>query len=482
MKIFLIAIVLVRLFVAINGSIADKTIIHADTWRDYLIAEHIIKYQEFPALGPYNTILGGRFFSPIYHYVLAVFVWMWSDIGSLYLVNVVCQILSLILIYLITLEIYNKLAAFFAVILVVWAHFFLEIIAAYYHPWLTIPLTLLGFLLFIKATKKNRSDLLLASAIVITCSAVLHNSGFLYLPLILSYIYFKKRSVLKKSLLWIGLIVFVAYLPPLLYFIGHHSLKINLNLPKTLGTFFEWLSALVTSPWTFLSFISGTIPLFLKALLLVLLGFCVKGRLIYDKVLKNRLLLLTLFLLQPVMISSVLGVLRYDTYFRYTTAGYFLIAVLFSVLISQSRFKNYAKAGLFILAIYFFSQGRTITNAIKEVNNVVIKNDPISEVIYEYAGKNDFQLITYQDRERYNLNEAMIWANIEDRSGRKYVSLDNSDPEGFRAVNDDTKLIFLVCMGGDCIEEEKNTFSDFNKTEKIFSDNQNFVYAVTRGN
>src|SRR3989338_10926533 len=83
-----------------------------DGTRDYLVADHIIRYQELPLLGPYNLLYEqGMRNSPLYFYFLALLLMPFNHILTLTAVNIVLQMGVIVLVYFITKRIFDESSA-----------------------------------------------------------------------------------------------------------------------------------------------------------------------------------------------------------------------------------------------------------------------------------------------------------------------------------------------------------------------------------
>ena len=87
--------------------------IDEDASREYLISHHIYAYKEFLLTGTLNTI-GYSLNSPLFNYILALFLIIEDSIFSFGLINIFFQIFTIIIIYLIAKNLFSSRTALIA--------------------------------------------------------------------------------------------------------------------------------------------------------------------------------------------------------------------------------------------------------------------------------------------------------------------------------------------------------------------------------
>ncbi|MBI4036863.1 glycosyltransferase family 39 protein, partial [Candidatus Daviesbacteria bacterium] len=165
----------------------SNTFVWGDGTRDYLVANHILKYGEFPLLGPYNLLLdyGIQTNSPLYFYLLALFLIPFNNVLTLGLVNILWQILVIVLIYLISKRLFNQITALVSVVLFSINPQVLNQSDYIWQPHLMQPIAYLGLFFLIKSFFSGSYPKLLLSIFLICLAITIHYSAFPWLPLFL---------------------------------------------------------------------------------------------------------------------------------------------------------------------------------------------------------------------------------------------------------------------------------------------------------
>lgn len=88
-----------------------------DYYRDFLVANHIVRYGEIPLTGPDNKF-GSTLSSPFYFYFLAMFLLINDNIVFLGVINIFLQFFLLILVYFLARNLFGEDVAIIAVLLV----------------------------------------------------------------------------------------------------------------------------------------------------------------------------------------------------------------------------------------------------------------------------------------------------------------------------------------------------------------------------
>lgn len=149
-----------------------------DGTRDYLVASHIVKYQEFPLVGPYNLLDDkGVKNNPSYFYVLALPLLLFNHPLTLAVFNIFLQMASLVLVYLIAKAAFNRNVALVALIFFSFNPEVIKFADYIWQPYSMMPLALLGLYLLIRGYP-------VLSLVAVSMSFAMHSSGFPYLAAI----------------------------------------------------------------------------------------------------------------------------------------------------------------------------------------------------------------------------------------------------------------------------------------------------------
>lgn len=161
-----------------------------DGTRDFLVANHILKYGEYPLVGPYNLLYeSGVRNSPLYFYALVLLLIPFNHPITLAFFNICFQIAVLVLIYFIARKIFNSSIALSAMALYSFSSGVIKQSDYIWQPYLMQPIALLSLYFLIKAYVDknydfNRSYKFFIASVVTFCVAVaLHLSVLAWSPI-----------------------------------------------------------------------------------------------------------------------------------------------------------------------------------------------------------------------------------------------------------------------------------------------------------
>lgn len=198
----------------------------SDYGRDYLIANHIVHYGEIPFTGPEGGI-GTIVSSPFYFYLLSLWLFLKDDIRTLGFVNILLQLATLVLIYLLAKNMFGRGTALIAAVLFALARGTLSQSTFVWQPHIMQPFITLSCLLLLLSYQRRKFTLFLGSLCVFIFSTTLHLSTLAAAPLyfILAYLVIRRFGTKIRHYLFalaatlLAFIVF--YFPPILYMYAH---------------------------------------------------------------------------------------------------------------------------------------------------------------------------------------------------------------------------------------------------------------------
>lgn len=156
--------------------------LNGDSQRDYLVAHHIVSYNEQPQLGPWNGTFG-VISSPLYYYLLSLFLMIRDNIIVLQLTNVILQVINLGIIYLFAKKLFSPSTALIASILFIFSYTVLNQTIDFWQPAIMLPFFSLSCLLVLHSYLKRSYLILLLSTATFIFSGTVHNSVFSLLPI-----------------------------------------------------------------------------------------------------------------------------------------------------------------------------------------------------------------------------------------------------------------------------------------------------------
>ena len=132
--------------------------IDLDAHRDYLIAYNILRYRDFPAVGPPMSFFGLTSNSPIYYYFLAFLLWLHDTFHFLQVVNILFQAANLIILYILGKKLFSAKTGLLATALVAVSATMFAVTAVFWQPYWMLPYSILAYYSYSKVIKKNRWD------------------------------------------------------------------------------------------------------------------------------------------------------------------------------------------------------------------------------------------------------------------------------------------------------------------------------------
>jgi len=204
--IFLFTIILGFLFRLSYYSNDPKYIYEGDYNRDYLVAHHMLKYHEVPLKGPDGGL--GVVSSPLYYYLLYLALLVNDSLLTLGIFNIFLQIGSILLVYLLCLQVFSKSTAFIASFLFNFQNNLIEQSQFVWQPAIMQPFNILAYFLAILSYEKKSFKLLVGSIIAFNIALSIHYSLIGILPLYFFIIFLIVYRVFKYKKYY--LIIFVA--------------------------------------------------------------------------------------------------------------------------------------------------------------------------------------------------------------------------------------------------------------------------------
>lgn len=419
----------------------DFPISHGFAWgdgtRDFLVANHIVKYGEFPLVGPHNLFAdsGIKNSSPIYFYLLAIPLLLYNNILTLGVVNILLQIVLIGLIFVIVKNIFDQKTALISILLYSFNWEVLHQADFIWQPNLMLPIMALSSYFLVSAYIKKDYLSLVLSVFLLVLASVVHHSGFPWLPvfLMLIVILTKKMKDSFKAKIGVFIVfifsVLILYLPVLSF--SFNNLKFYTVTSKLsiadLGQYFS--NFLVNIEQILLAIFPNyafDISLSFLSLLVLVYFFRVKDN-------KKRLMFLMLILaVLPIFFASFFNKIRLHYLILSLPAliiflsrliaiqknrvlMYVLTLVFFILLTSNLKFLNFSKP---------FSNQKSITyisETIKEELTVIQKKEGYKDFSF-------FQISSYaldQTIFDYPVLDSVLIVPLEDALNQKLSTVSN---------------------------------------------------------
>jgi len=462
-KIFLGLFLIISFLIRINRLDFPLSALFAwgDGTRDYLIASHIVKYGEFPFVGPYNLLYeSGIKGSPVYFYILSLPLLIYNHPLTLGFVNIILQVLVLVLIFLTVRSIFNIRVALIAVVLFGFNPEVIKMSDYIWQPYLMLPVALLSFYFFIQRR-------LLLSTISISLAFALHSSAFPWLVIFLIW------GFSRKTLLVFFLTLTLLYSPVILSF----SDISNLPAQTVEGYLKNLLNHLTAFSNTF-----NVGMIFLIGLLMI------TTLLIYRR--KPSLGLIMALFLSPILFASFFNKIR--LHYLILSIPSFVILVAYLVDLINLRMLRFMLA--FILTA-IFSQNLIFLNQLKTpLGNQHLIDQVADQVILEldqikkdngFAKLNFFQVKSYTSFD-YPILDTILLTALEQKLNLRLSRISDDSPYNHVQINQDVYII-LNCfkipptVEFDCPQAFVKSNQDFKLLKNIYLGEGLSVYLLKRG-
>ncbi|MFH1289420.1 MAG: glycosyltransferase family 39 protein [Patescibacteria group bacterium] len=431
---FLLLLILVFSFFFRVYRVGDLLGFYYDQGRDALKILEMIKFQDFPAIGP-TTGIEGLFLGPFWFYLLAPFYFLGN--GNPVVAAIAISFFDLgaiIMLFLIGREFFSKrvglLASFF------WGFSYYFICSA---RWFSNPSPLPFFSLLLIFSllkffiKKKNNYLILASLSLSLALQLEIASAIFYIPIILVlFLIFKPLKTSKKTFFASGLIFFALLIPQILFEFKNNFLtlknflifskgEINTNNKTWAIPSFAFIKARIYSyKEIFFSRLDVDTNFFSSFFSVLFLIFSIL--LLKREKLKSASGILLVFLVLPLILLLFFSG-NYARLYDYYLTGFFASFILLFSLFASFFLKKKIYYPIFALIIIFFLNGNLIfikdylsTNCDKETHislknelqaidwmyedadekfNVDVYVPPVIPLAYDY-------LIPYRGEKKYN--------------------------------------------------------------------------------
>lgn len=413
-----------------------------DIARDYLVAYHINKYQEYPLVG--HAASGINFYyPPYYYYFLSVLMRFSTNYFYLLLLFSLLNALSVLTVYGIGKLWFSTKVGLIAALLLMFSTPMTFMGRSSWSAHIIVPPFLFSFWLFSAFLKDHKQKILIISLSILFLISFIHYSMTPYIFLFLSLAVATKNVSLQNAIRTAILIICI-------FFLAQIPLIINFGLPKTVAKFSPQQNLLFTSRIieNFTSNIhhlfqlthnynSHEIQIITIALFLITAFVLLKHRVL----LKPLILFLPITIFLPIFTSFKTG----SIYGQFFTSSIPLIYIVYAYFIHLAFrvVKNTSTKVVFFFAVLFL-----IGYSAKDMYNLrwnthyyeAFKN--IADKINHDIGSFNFQLIVY-DGKSFDWHNPAGWYFLEKRLDTKLLSVVNYGNNLKPQYSADS--IYLVC-------------------------------------
>lgn len=193
---------------------------HADAMMDYLVANHIVSFNEFPARGELFSF--GFRSSPLYYYIIAAFLTIRNSPQFLAFVSIITECISLLIFSITVAYGFNPRVAL--LVLLIRTVTPISLSQSNIVIWPTIiakPFFSLSLLTLLASFKRRSVKYLVVSLFTLIVAADIYPLYVFAIPpaIILSILYFRPKSIHTKYVLFSGIILFLTFIMLILSYI-----------------------------------------------------------------------------------------------------------------------------------------------------------------------------------------------------------------------------------------------------------------------
>lgn len=456
----LLCVMVFTLFVRLNR--LDFPLWNGELSRDYLIARHLATFGEVTLTGPSNSVFLFFRSSPAFYWLLAALIKIKDSMMFIAQIHVFLQVLSIGFLYYLGRRLFSPSSGLIAALLFGLSYSSLAQSDSAWNPVFMQPFILLSFCCLAKSYLDRNYPVLLFGLFLLIFSETFHHSAFSLFPLYFALSLYVTHKITPKIKYKIGVVATFAWSSILFY------APVFLNLykeEKSLAEFQKGETKLSLGTEFFLNIQTNTTRLLepyfsfsttLSFVLLWLFAFFLVFALIRaDKEARLRILVLGAFVLQPLLIVSILGIKTFGYYFIPVSAlVLLLIALSLDLALKKHLVLIFAKVLVVVLFLQVFSvnfqtlriraPGGYYQNLTQEAINAV--RDSLFEIKEKERRPdfNFFQVKMLTDGTSNIAHEALLYAPLEKDLDARFVEVTNTG-NGYGPINMDD-YIFVVCV------------------------------------
>lgn len=472
-KILLVVIVTLAFLYRLIG--LDYPLINTEPQRDYLIAQHILAYQDFPQSGPcciFNGAYAPYRHPVFYYYLLSGILTISQNFIFLIFVNFFLQIIPFVAIFILTSRFFSNNAGLLAIFFYSFHQAIYKNALYFWQPHLKLPFLYGSFLALFLFSQTRKYWLLVISILLFFIAAAIHLSVMATAPfwiIALFLILYSQKCSAKFYLitfLFAGISLFA-----LLKGISLEVFKNPLLLIHT--SIIDYGQSLSANVQVFLSSLYGNgkeISIVGIFLLILNCAFLI-GYLFKKEPGPKKLYIIILIGVIVVFLAGV-SFLKATIWHFYLPPLFGIAIIVFAQTISVQKHRLIKVVAVLWIILYigqffiyypprikFFSNARNVDSA-AEILAQRIK-DVQSKKGYS---KLDFFLIKVytQDVETPTIEDLAFWLPLEQKLQRRFIEV-NDSAGSFKRLNSDD-YIYIVCQSfAETIDISKNCLRPFNK-------------------
>ena len=471
-----ILLVIVITFAFLYRLIAlDYPLINTEPQRDYLIAQHILVYQDFPEKGPCCLFNGSYapYRHPVaYYYFLAGLLAINQNFMFLMFVNFFLQIIPVITIFILASYFFSQNAGLLAIFFYSFHQEIYKNALFFWQPHLKLPFLYGSFLALFIFYRTNKYWFLIISILLFFISSVIHLSSMAVAQVWFIALFLILRSQKHSPKFYLATL--------LLVFISLFALFKQINLE----IFKNPLLLIHTSIIGYIQSLSANVQVFLNSLygngeeisivgifLLILNCVFLIGYLFKKEPGPKKLYTIILIGVIIVFLAGV-SFLKATIWHFYLPPLFGIAIIIFAEIIANQKYRLLKILGVLWIILYigqffmyyppeirFFSDARNIDQA------TTVLTKEIKDVQHQkgYPKPNFFLVQVYtQGVETPTIEDLAFWLPLEQKLQEKFIQV-NDTTSSFKRLNS-PDYIYVVCQSfAEKINISKDCLTPFGK-------------------
>lgn len=471
----------------------DYPLINTEPQRDYLIAQHILTFKDFPQSGPCCIFNGS--YAPyrhpvIYYYFLAGLLSINQNFMFLIFVNFFLQIIPVITIFVLTSRFFSYNAGLLATFFYSFHQEIYRNALYFWQPHLKLPFLYGSFLALFLFYKTRKYWLLIISILLFFTGSAIHLSSMATAPfwfIALFYILYSQKRSTKFYL-----VTFVLICISLVVLLKGTSLEIFKNPMILIHTsIIDYGQSLSANFQVFLNSLYGNGKEISIVGIFLLISSCIFliGHLLKKEPGPRKFYIIILLGIVTSFIAGV-SLLKATIWYFYLPPLFGISMIIFAQTIAEQKNRLLkVLAVLWIILfigqffIYYPPRIRFFSNARDVDLAAVALTQRIKDVQIQknYSESNFFLIKVYtQGVETPTIEDLAFWLPLEQKLHIKFIEV-NDSTSSFKRLNS-ADYIYIVChsftktinISKDCLDPFSKEFSDY-KINKVIYEKQPFT-------
>lgn len=471
----------------------DYPLINTEPQRDYLIAQHILTYQDFPEKGPCCIFNGS--YAPyrhpvIYYYFLAGLLAINQNFMFLMFINFFLQIIPFLTIFVLTSRFFSYNTGLLAIFFYSFHQAIFKNALFFWQPHLKLPFIYGSFLALFLFYKNRNYWLLAISILLFFTGSSIHLSGMAIAPVWLIALFFILYHQKRSVKFWLA--TFFLACISLIILLKGTSLEVFKNPFLLIHTsIIDYGQSLLTNTGLFLKTLYGNgktisgVGIFLLMLNCV---FIVKY--LFQKEQSLRKFYTIILLIVVAMFIAGVSLFKATIWHFYLPPLFGISIIIFAATIASQKYRFIKVLAVLWIILFigqFFIYYPPTTNFFNNASNVEQASTVLAQRIKDiqrqkgYPKPNFFLIQIYtQGVETPTIEDLAFWLPLEQKLHRKFIQV-NDETSSFKRLNS-SDYIYIVCQSFPCTEPFTKEFPEYKINRNIYEKEPFTIYEALSNN